>query len=122
MPGTMSSADLVADLKASLHDAAGVFTAAADADLVPLHLRPAPAEPEPETPVDALADLVGGTVKEVSAAVPGLSDEDLARLGDLEQAKGDSARKGVLSAIAEETLKRAEAKAAADAAGGAGAA
>lgn len=93
-----------------------------DADLVPLHLRPAPAEPEPETPVDALADLVGGTVKEVSAAVPGLSDEDLARLGDLEQAKGDSARKGVLSAIAEETLKRAEAKAAADAAGGAGAA
>ena len=32
MPGTMSRADLVADLKASLHDAAGVFTAAADAD------------------------------------------------------------------------------------------
>lgn len=36
MPGTMSSADLVADLKASLHDAAGVFTAAADADFVRL--------------------------------------------------------------------------------------
>lgn len=32
MPGTMSSADLVADLKASLHAAADVFTAASDAD------------------------------------------------------------------------------------------
>lgn len=32
MPGTMSRADLVADLKASLHDAADVFTADADAD------------------------------------------------------------------------------------------
>lgn len=32
MPGTMSKADLVADLKASLHDAVSVFTAAADAD------------------------------------------------------------------------------------------
>jgi len=32
MAGTMSKADLVADLKASLHDAASVFTAAADAD------------------------------------------------------------------------------------------
>lgn len=32
MPGTMSRADLVADLKASLSDAAAVFTAANDAD------------------------------------------------------------------------------------------
>lgn len=32
MPGTMSLADLVADLKASLHDATSIFTAAADAD------------------------------------------------------------------------------------------
>jgi hypothetical protein len=32
MPGTMSEADLVADLKASLFDAKNVFTAAADAD------------------------------------------------------------------------------------------
>lgn len=38
MSGTMSSADLVADLKASLHDAAGVFTAANDADFV-RHLK-----------------------------------------------------------------------------------
>lgn len=36
MPGTMSRADLVADLKASLHDAAGVFTAADDGDFVRL--------------------------------------------------------------------------------------
>lgn len=34
MPGTMSRTDLVADLKDSLHDAASVFTAAADADFV----------------------------------------------------------------------------------------
>lgn len=34
MPGTLSRADLVADLKDSLHDAASVFTAPADADFV----------------------------------------------------------------------------------------
>jgi len=34
MPGTMSLDDLVADLKRSLHDSAGVFDAAADADFV----------------------------------------------------------------------------------------
>lgn len=34
MPGTMSQADLVTDLKASLRDAAGIFTAANDADFV----------------------------------------------------------------------------------------
>ncbi len=34
MAGTMSQADLVADLKASLHDAASVFVAADDADFV----------------------------------------------------------------------------------------
>lgn len=83
-----------------------------DADLVPLHLRPAPPEAEVEEPTDALAELITGTVKEVAAAIPSLSDEDLSRLGELEQAKGGAARKGVLSAIAEETLKRADAKAA----------
>ncbi len=34
MPGTMSQADLVADHKASLQDAAKVFTAASDADFI----------------------------------------------------------------------------------------
>lgn len=34
MSGTMSQADLVADLKASLRDAAGIFTAAGDADFI----------------------------------------------------------------------------------------
>lgn len=81
-------------------------------DQVPDHLRPAAAEPEPETPGDPLADLIKGTVKEIAAAIPGLSDEDLSRLGDLEQGEGGAARKGVLSAIAEEILKRADAKAA----------
>ena len=80
-------------------------------DQVPDHLRPAAAEPEPEAPGDPLAELIKGTVKEVSAAIPGLSDEDLSRLGDLEQGEGGAARKGVLSAIAEEILKRADAKA-----------
>lgn len=36
MPGTMARADLVADLKASLHDAAEVFTTAADGDFARL--------------------------------------------------------------------------------------
>jgi hypothetical protein len=36
MAGTMALADLVADLKASLHDAASVFTAALDADFTRL--------------------------------------------------------------------------------------
>lgn len=34
MPGTMSLVDLVADLKRSLHDSAGIFNAALDADFV----------------------------------------------------------------------------------------
>jgi hypothetical protein len=94
-----------------------------DADLVPLHLRPAPVEPEvDETRYDPLAELIEGTVKEVAAALADLSDEDLSRLGDLEQAKGDAARKGVLSAIAEEILKRADASTAAEAAAQAAAA
>lgn len=84
-----------------------------DADLVPLHLRPAAQEPEADkTQFDPLAELIEGTVKEVAAEIPALSDEDLSRLGELEQGKGDAARKGVLSAVAEEILKRADAKAA----------
>ncbi len=34
MAGTLSQADLVADLKAALHDAVDIFTAAADADFI----------------------------------------------------------------------------------------
>jgi len=81
-----------------------------DHDLVPLHLRPAIVEPEPdETQFDPLAELIEGTVKAIAAAIPGLSDDDLSRLGEMEQARGAAARKGVLSAIAEATLTRAEA-------------
>lgn len=43
MPGSMSRADLVADLKASLRDAAATFTAAAEADFV-RHLDKAAAD------------------------------------------------------------------------------
>jgi len=57
---------------------------------------------------EALIDLIAGTVSAVTAALPDLSNEDLARLNDLELEKGDFARKGVLSAIAAEQSKRAE--------------
>lgn len=77
---------------------------------VPPHLRPAEeATPEEETQTDPLAELLAGSVKDIAEQIGDLSDEDLARLGDLEQLKGDTARKTLLSAIAEETLKRAEA-------------
>lgn len=82
-----------------------------DADLVPLHLRPAAPAPVADEPqYDPLAELLEGNVKAVVTALPDLDDEDLARLGELEQARGDAARKGVLSAIAEETLTRADVK------------
>lgn len=64
-----------------------------------------------DTPNDALLDLIGGTVAVVAAALPGLTDDELARLNDLELEKGDFARKGVLSAIAAEQSKRAEGQA-----------
>lgn len=57
MPGTMSEADLVADLRASLQDAASVFTAAADAD-IKRHLAVAAlalGEKRPRTLVGTLA-------------------------------------------------------------------
>jgi hypothetical protein len=57
---------------------------------------------------DALVDLIGGTVAVVTAALPDLTVDDLSRLNALELEKGDFARKGVLSAIAAELLKRGE--------------
>jgi hypothetical protein len=56
MAGTMSEADLVADLKASLQDAASVFTAASDADFK-RHLAAAAldfARPRPRTVLGSL--------------------------------------------------------------------
>jgi hypothetical protein len=78
---------------------------------VPHHLRPAapPAESPVEPPADPMADLLKSNVSDVQSALPGLSDADLERLGELEQLSS-SPRKGVLSAVSEEILKRAEAK------------
>ncbi len=83
---------------------------------VPLHLRPqeeaAPAAPE--QPADLIADLLKLTVKEVVEAFDALSDEELDRIDELENADG-SPRKTLAAAIAEERLKRAAAN---DAPGG----
>lgn len=102
-----------------------------DADLVPLHLRPAAAEPEAEAPApDPLAVLLAHSVKDLKAMLPELDDATLDALGSAEQA-AETPRSTLLGAIAEEQLTRAEAaeaakagagnEAAADAAAGAGA-
>ncbi len=78
-----------------------------DEHLVPMHLRPKKQEEAPPPPESkTLVDLLGGTVVQVVAALPDLSLDDLETLGDLEQ--GGLNRKGILSAIAEELLNRAE--------------
>lgn len=84
--------------------------------LVPEHLKPqeavAEAPAEEVQPPDAVAELSEKSAKDVIAAIEGLTDQQLERLGDLEQARGDRVRTTVLAAIAEANLKRAEAKAA----------
>ena len=72
--------------------------------LVDAALLPQPeAEPAPPSqPVDPLVELLKGNVAQVVDAIPGLSIEDLTRLGDLEQIGGQ--RKGVLGAIAARLL------------------
>jgi hypothetical protein len=77
-----------------------------DEEDVPEHLRPAADAPvEVAAPTDPLAELLDGNVATVIAALTDLSLEDIERIGDLEQA--GLARKGVLSAVAEELLARA---------------
>lgn len=78
---------------------------------VPPNLRPAPVEDAPvEVPADQLAEfplieLLLGNVKEVTAALAGMTTADVEKLGELEQA--GHARKGVLSAVGEMLLNRA---------------
>lgn len=73
---------------------------------VPHHLRPVEqVEAVVEAPADPLAELLKGNVKEVVAALAGLSIADIERLGDLEQQ--GHARKGVLNAIADIQLNHA---------------
>lgn len=74
---------------------------------VPKHLRPAEQkEEQPAAPVaDPLAELLKGTVKDVTAELPGMSTADIERLGELEQL--GQQRKGILGAIAGLLLTRA---------------
>jgi len=75
---------------------------------VPLHLQPAPVEEVAvEVEADPLAELLEGNVTSVVAALDDMTLADIERMGDLEQA--GQARKGVLSAVAEALLARAEA-------------
>lgn len=77
-----------------------------DEQEVPHHLRPAPVEEEQvEDTKDPLAELLLCNVKEVTAALAGLSTAEVERLGELEQT--GQARKGVLSAVGELLLTRA---------------
>jgi len=74
---------------------------------VPHHLRPKAEAAAVEQPVeDPLGEMLKGNVGSVVALLPGMTDADIEKLGELEQA--GLARKGVLSAIAEIQLSRAE--------------
>jgi len=76
---------------------------------VPEHLLPAaPPAPEPVAAPDPIAELVRAAAKDILPALAALSDDDLARLGKLEQDAGDRARKSVLAAVREESLLRGE--------------
>lgn len=81
-----------------------------DAAQVPAEYRPVLPPVVAAAPPDPLDDLLGHSVKDVVARLPELSDTDLERLGDLEQAKGDDARKTLLGAIAEAMLERSAAR------------
>lgn len=64
---------------------------------------------EPVADADApLRELLGGSVADVKAKLPDLTQEALDRLSDLE-GEGKHPRKGVLEALADEKLKRAAA-------------
>lgn len=80
-------------------------------DQVPAEHLPAEEEaPEPE-PEDSIMLLSKMSVKVIMDKFTELSDADLERLGELEQAKGDDARTTLLGGISSEMLHRAEQKA-----------
>ncbi|MDP3425478.1 MAG: hypothetical protein Q8S32_17190 [Burkholderiaceae bacterium] len=78
---------------------------------VPPHLRPQD-EPAPvaEAEPDLIAELLALSVKDIVSSFDTLSDEDLVRLAELENAGEITARKSLLSAIAEAQLERAAKK------------
>src|SRR5690606_29909912 len=51
-----------------------------DESEVPAHLKPQPMDAEPADVADPVADLQKKPVKEIMAALPALSDDDLKRL------------------------------------------
>lgn len=70
-----------------------------------------PADPAEETPApaqatDSILDLLDRSVKDITAALPEISDDDLARLETAEQ--DGKTRKGVLEALAAERIRRAQ--------------
>lgn len=74
---------------------------------VPRHLRPAEKkEEQPAAKTDPLAELLKGSVKDVTAALAGLATADIERLGELEQL-AEKPRTTLLSAIGELLLNRA---------------
>lgn len=81
-------------------------------DQVPPEYRPMKAAVAAAPVEDRVAKLSEEKVSVLVPILKDLSDADLARLGELEQAKGDHARKTLLGAIAEEILSRADAAAA----------
>lgn len=72
---------------------------------LPPHMQTPRPTPAPESAPDPVATLLEGTVKDIAAALPALGAYDLERLEQLERAGGN--RKGLLSAIDEEQLRRA---------------
>lgn len=75
---------------------------------VPPHLRPKPAAAAPVPPVDSVLALLDGTISEIVSEFGVLSDEALERLEAAEHA--GNTRKGLMSAIADERLQRAQAR------------
>lgn len=59
---------------------------------------------EPAVPLDPLAQLMNGSVAAITAALPTLSNADLARATELEEA--GVARKSMLAALSVENLRR----------------
>lgn len=82
-----------------------------DDDQLPPEFRQPSAEAEAPPALDPLLDILAMKVADVEAGLPALSDMELDRLEMLEIESHN--RKGVIAAVAEERLRRGEAKAAA---------
>jgi len=75
---------------------------------VPAHLRPALAKKAAPAAAPAVTDILDKTIKEIVPLLSTYSDEDLQILKAAEQA--GKTRDGIMKAIAEEELRRADAR------------